>query len=218
MMRKVKSLLRKVKAIASKKDDRYPNLTSLIKQHRCKRIMEIGTWNGQHAKEMIRAAQKRFPKNEVEYYGFDLFELMTNDKFKEEFAKIPPSMKEVKSELETTGAKITLFKGDTNDTLPRHGKDLPKMDFIFIDGGHSIKTIENDWKHTRKLMSSNTIVVFDDYFKNNESEVEGIGCQSLIDSLDPKTYDIEFLKPECHFKKEWGTLNVVMVKVTLKAK
>jgi len=30
--------------------------------------------------------------------------------------------------------------------------DLPKMDLVFIYGGHSIETIENDWRYTQKIM------------------------------------------------------------------
>jgi hypothetical protein len=42
------------------------------------------------------------------------------------------------------GAKIFLFKGDTREVLPKVVNTLPMMDFIFIDSGHSLETIEND--------------------------------------------------------------------------
>ena len=125
-------------------------------------------------------------------------------------------IEDVRTKLESSGAKVNLFKGDTNITLGKQHKKLPKMDFIFIDGGHSIKTIENDWKHSRMMMHEKTVVVFDDYFKNNEPEVRGVGCQTLINSLDKNKYDVEFLEPEDHFEKGWGTLNIRMVKVTPK--
>jgi predicted O-methyltransferase YrrM len=195
--------------------DRYPNLFRLIRENKAKRIMEIGTWNGEHALQMIATAQKHHPKSKVEYYGFDLFESMTSDKFDEEYAKMPPAMKEVENKLQKSGASVKLFMGDTNVTLKKNLKSLPRMDFIFIDGGHSIKTIENDWRYSSRLMHKSTTVVLDDYFRNTEPEVRGVGCQSLIDGLDRKKYHVEILEPECHFKKDWGTLNIRMVKVIL---
>jgi hypothetical protein len=53
------------------------------------RIMEIGTYDGEHAKQTIETAKKLFPANEVEYYGFDLFELFDEHKLKEELSKKP---------------------------------------------------------------------------------------------------------------------------------
>jgi len=54
---------------------KYKYLFEIIRNNKCRRIMEIGTWNGEHALQMIEEAKKNFAPNEVEYYGFDLFEL-----------------------------------------------------------------------------------------------------------------------------------------------
>lgn len=196
--------------------DRYPNLYKTIKESGATKLMEIGTWNGDHGKEMIITAQLRSPKKKISYYGFDLFELMDKDNFEKEYAKIPPSMNEVKEKLSATGANVKLFKGNTNKTLPENYKKLPKMDFIFIDGGHSVDTIKNDWKYSEKLMHKDTVVIFDDYFRNTEDDVKGVGCQYLIDKLDTKTYEAIILEPECYYKKSWGTLRTSMVKVIKK--
>jgi hypothetical protein len=60
------------------------------------------------------------------------------------------------------GAKIFLFKGDTREVLPKVVNTLPMMDFIFIDGGHSLETMENDWRYAQVVMGLNTFVVFDE--------------------------------------------------------
>ena len=40
---------------------------------------------------------------------------------------------------------------------------MPKMDVIFIDGGHSEKVVGEDWEWCRKLMHWGTRCFFDDY-------------------------------------------------------
>jgi hypothetical protein len=97
--------------------------------------MEIGTWNGEHASQMIEEAKKNFAPEEIEYHGFDLFELLDDKTTSEEYAKIPPTLEAVRKKLAKTDAKISLYKGYTKETLPKVINDLQKMDFIFIDGG-----------------------------------------------------------------------------------
>lgn len=76
-----KSWKRTVKKIAGKSDipKRYKYWIELIKLNRCKKIMEIGTYNGENAMRMIKAAKRFHRSDRIEYYGFDLFELMINE-------------------------------------------------------------------------------------------------------------------------------------------
>lgn len=173
--------------------------------------MEIGTWNGNNAVKMIEAAKFHHLSNEIEYYGFDLFESFDNFKLKEEHSKMPPSFDVVQAKLKETGARIFLYKGDTHDTLPKIIGKLPAMDFVFIDGGHSLKTIENDWRYVQKIMKQQTIVVFDDYWNVTEA-----GCKKLISSLNRDEFNIEVLPPKDKFRYKWGILEINLVKVTRK--
>lgn len=45
--------------------------------------------------------------------------------------------------------KFALHEGYTRDTLPSFREANPtfRAEFVFIDGGHSIDTIANDWEH-----------------------------------------------------------------------
>ena len=46
-------------------------------------------------------------------------------------------------------------------------------------------------------MNPKTIVIFDDYYRNKEDFIiNKLGCNQIINSLDPSIYKIEFLKPE----------------------
>lgn len=159
---------------------------------------------------MIKAAQK-YHRN-ITYYGFDLFEEVTESKIKEELSKTLPSISivEVEAKLKKSGAKIHLFKGSTVKTLPQTVKRLPKMDFIFIDGGRSLEIIANDWKYASRLMHKQTFVIFDDYYEDKEDT----GAKPIIDKIDRQSYNVCVLQPQDLFTKDWGELKINCVQVT----
>jgi predicted O-methyltransferase YrrM len=168
---------------------RYNALYAIADEIRPHRIMEIGTWIGERAERMIQTAQKYYPPQEIEYYGFDLFETMEAKKFAVEMSKQPPSQEEVEERLSKTGVRVHLYKGDTIEILPRVTEKLPNMDLIFIDGGHSIETIANDWKYASRLMGPQTVVVFDDYWPDRLDA----GAKPIVDAIDREHYDVRLL-------------------------
>lgn len=187
---------------------RYRYLFEFIRDNRCKKIMEIGTWNGEHALQMIEVA-KKFYGTEVEYYGFDLFEFLDKKTYYlKELPKIPPTLEEVRNKLKKTNCKSILFQGDTKEILPKVVKNLPKMDFIFIDGGHSIETIENDWGYAQQLMTKDTILIFDDYWNRSDA-----GCKKIVEKIDKIKFNVEILPIQDKFIKRRGILTINFVKV-----
>jgi len=192
---------------------RYKHLFRTVDRCKARHIMEIGTWNGNHAVAMIKVAKKYWLPGEIEYYGFDLFEDADEKTIEVEISKKPSLYNEVKEKLEKTGAKINLYKGNTLNTLPETVKDLPKMDFIFIDGGHSIETVQNDWNYSKQLIHDKTMVIFDDYWNMEDS-----GCNKIVDSIDRREFLVEILQPTDKFKKKWGTLYINFVKVIKRTK
>ena len=224
IMKQIKSLIpkswkRTIKKVAGKLSEpkRYKYCVELIHSNRCKKIMEIGTYNGENAMRMIKAAGRFHRPDTIEYYGFDLFELMDEKTLKKEVSKKPPTVDNVKTKLQNTGAQINLFKGFTHQTLPRFISTMPVMDFILIDGGHSINTISNDWKYAKKLMDQNTLVVFDDYWSGDYGKHKNAGCQHLIDRLDRNEFNVTILPEQDIFQTKSGTLkiNYVLVKKAL---
>ena len=191
---------------------RYQYLFETIDQKHCRHIMEIGTWSGRRALQMIERAKKFHPAEEIEYYGFDLFELMTKEVNKEELSKKPPTQEEVQKLLSSTGARISLFQGFTQNTLPQVLGKLPEMDMIFIDGGHSLETIANDWNYSQQLMGRNTVVIFDDYYFDHDD----VGCKPIIEAIDPNEYEVTILPRRDRFLKTWGILSINFVKVEKK--
>jgi len=190
---------------------RYVQIFSEIERVQPRNIMEVGTWNGVRAKNMIQHASKFCKTAEIQYIGFDLFKTMTKELYAHEISKMPPSREEVFAYLETSGAKINLYAGYTQDTMRMVGS-LPKVDFVFIDGGHATDTVLNDWKGVQKVMHDKTVVIFDDYWQNRKD-----GPKVVIDTIDRNIFNVEILpKIDVFFNPDFGRLVISLVKVTLK--
>lgn len=189
LFRKIKSRLLRPK--------RYWQIFWFIIRIKPRKIMEIGTWTGDRALTMIRLAKRYHSAQDIDYYGFDLFGSMTEERFVEEISKWPPTQQEAYQKLHATGVSVHLFQGNTMEVLPEVAANLPKMDLIFIDGGHSLATIANDWKYGSQLMHAGTVVIFDDYWPDR---TDG-GCKVTVDGMDRNQYDVKILRWGDHFKK-----------------
>jgi len=149
-------------------------LNDHIKRNKCKRLMEIGVYDGENARGMIEAAKENFSPEEIEYYGFDYFE-------------DEGLYWKVYKKLEETGCKFKLFRGDSKATLPQHVDELPIMDLIFIDGGKSYETAKSDWENCRKLMGKHTVVFVHNY--------EFSGVKRMVDEIPREEYIVEIIHP-----------------------
>jgi predicted O-methyltransferase YrrM len=161
---------------------RYTQITSLLERLMPHSVLEVGTWNGARAVEMLHFSDV--------YYGFDLFEEATEETDKEEFNVKPHySIADVARRLQSvrypTRKEFYLYKGNTRDTLPRFALDTPnKIDFVWLDGGHSVETIRSDWENIRKVLSDWAIVLFDDYYTGMpEEKLDKVGCNRVVENL-----------------------------------
>jgi len=184
--------------------------------------MEIGTWNGRHAAQMLECALSIADGAVVEYHGFDLFEdFDTSCVTSEELKKIPPSLEDVRQSLETfteRGAKVYLYKGDSEEVIPKLLDKLPKFDLIFIDGGHFYKTVMSDWSCAQQLMHEQTVVIFDDYMNPEAIQHLGMEVNAAIDSIDRNVYDVKLLAPVDTYRRDWGVLKSRLAMVTHKTR
>ena len=144
-------------------------LNEFITENRCKRIMEIGVYNGENAVSMIDTAVKIHPADEVEYYGFDFFSSYNTER--------------IGKKLEALGCKYRLFKGNTMDTVPEAAKFLPLMDLVFIDGGKSYREAVSDWEGSSRLMHERTGV-----FVHNVG-FSGVG--RMVDDIPRIRFNVE---------------------------
>lgn len=194
--------------------DRYSNLTAAIDEIyargvRYLRFLEIGTYDGVRASSLFRH-WRQFPgKPLAGYYGFDMFAEMTLERARAEFSKskLPPAREVVADRISREGVVPNLFQGNTHETLPKFVPELPEMHLIFVDGGHSLETIQSDWNAIQSLIGTETIVILDDYYCNRRD----YGCKVLVDGLGPK-FRVTHLDPVDHIFST--KLEIRMIRVT----
>ncbi len=163
---------------------RYQKIVDLVGEVKPATIVEIGVYNGERAKLMSAEALRYRPR--VKYKGYDLFEDASLETDAAEFnAKRNHSVAIVSARLEAfkkehRGFSYKLIKGNTNDTLK--GIHL-KPDFAFIDGGHSVLTIYNDYEAVR----DSGFVLFDDYYLPNATgqcpDTKLFGANEVVDEM-----------------------------------
>lgn len=186
---------------------RYAQLLDIIDEIKPSDIVEIGTWNGNRAIQMIQQAARHTPMDEIFYQGFDLFETQTGEQFRREYSKYGCAKGVVSRRIKATGASANLVEGDTNETV----ENLMPADLYFVDGGHSERTVKGDAAKVFEMADKNAVVIFDDYY--HAGKPEGVGCNVVIDELNLYEFEIEHLP--VHTLAEDGR-DIGMVKVRLK--
>ena len=158
-------------------------LLKIISEKRPKNFLEVGVFCGVTSRNICEQLDN-IHGVDFSYIGFDLFgektnqesdevapEYMKSQKFSNPFKHIYynfllkenlNSKKSVEKFLRKYKKNINLVKGDTNKTLKQ--TDLSKIDFAFIDGGHSYKTTYNDLSILYSSMKNKSkTIICDDY-------------------------------------------------------
>lgn len=164
---------------------RYDYLLKLIAEHKPETILEIGTWNGNRA--LILAEEALKYRKKVHYIGYDLFQNANEQTDKEEFnVKKHFTVKEVSQKLNTfkikyNGFTFELHAGNTRDTLKP-----TKVDFVWLDGGHSVETIRSDYENVKE----SKLIAFDDYYLPDDTgysiDIKNFGANVICDELNCK--------------------------------
>jgi predicted O-methyltransferase YrrM len=196
------------------KYSRYKYLYQIIADIKPKKILEIGIYNGKRTKEIINVAQVYNKK--IDYYGFDLFEDINKVKINNELSKKPKSVKEINNLIKSNfnNVNLSLIKGDTKITLKKFLKKKIKIDFVFIDGGHSLSTIRSDWQNIKQLIHNKSVIVFDDYYHDKEI-IKKFGCNKIINDLD-KSFSFQVLPSSDYISEFNKYFKNSLVKVTKK--
>lgn len=157
---------------------RYRYLLELVREKQPKAILEVGTWNGRRALEMLMLSP------DSKYYGFDLFEDATAETDAvEKNVKPHHSLRSVRAYLK--GFDVELYKGNTRQTLSQFTKPV---DFVWLDGGHSVETIRSDWNNVKRCLEPGATVLFDDYYI--DIDTQDVGCNEVIKDLKHEVIDI----------------------------
>jgi predicted O-methyltransferase YrrM len=149
---------------------RYERLIQEVYRRQPKAILEVGTWNGERALQMLQASPG------AKYYGFDLFETATRKTDAEEKNVKPHySLAAIKARL--TGYDAKLYKGNTRETLAEFNEPV---DFAWIDGGHSVETIRSDLANVLRVLIPGGAVFLDDYYSGG-IDTEQYGCNKVVE-------------------------------------
>ena len=140
-------------------------------------FLEIGVFHGVTARNICELLYQ-IHKNDFKYIGLDLFE--ENDENKSEvipstlfsnplkniyFKYIkkqnPYSKEAVEDLLKKFKNNVSLIKGNSKSVLKKI--DMSKIDYVFLDGGHSYPTVKNDLECCLDVVLSNGTILCDDY-------------------------------------------------------
>ena len=158
-------------------------LLQIILEKKPKHFLEVGVFCGVTSRNVCETLNFIHHGN-FSYLGFDLFgeklnknlhevepEYIKNQKFSNPLKHIYynlllkenlNSIESIKKFLKKFEKNINLVKGDTNKTLKL--EDLNKIDFAFIDGGHSYETTYNDLNILYSSMKGKSkTIICDDY-------------------------------------------------------
>ena len=157
-------------------------LIEIVGEKKPQHFLEIGVFCGVTSRNICEFLNLLHQGN-FTYTGIDLFgddnndnnekkpEYITQQKFSNPLKHIYynlylkenlNSLKSVKKFLEKFENKINLYKGNSNNVLK--DLDIKKIDFAFIDGGHSYQTTLNDLETVHQNMKGKKgTIVCDDY-------------------------------------------------------
>ena len=148
---------------------------------------------GNSAVRMVAKAQEF--NDEIFYYGFDLFEFMTDDYKEHEFhGKSHCDFSTPSRRLKKTGCKYKLKAGNTRKTLKKFSPDR-QIDFIYIDGAHDYQSVLQDLEYYLPKVKKNGLMGGHDYNKFYEPYEDVIRAVNQVVGQPNKIFpDTSWLK------------------------
>ena len=142
-----------------------------------KNFLEVGVFHGVTARNVCELLHS-IHKKDFKYIGLDLFseneenlgEIIPSTKFNNPLKKIyfkyilkkdPYSIEAVSELLKKFKNNVQLVKGNSNNFLKKI--DMAKIDYVFLDGGHTYETVKNDLKYSAPVLENNGTILCDDY-------------------------------------------------------
>jgi len=174
-------------------------LLDLVKMYKPKHILEIGVLEGATSRNFCELL-KRINGNNFNYTGIDLFNLDLDKNNKKEFTPVsnkfsnpfkffyfkyilklnPNSIEAVNHLLKKFVHSIKLYRGYSDKILSQ--LEAKNIDFVFLDGGHSYKTVKKDLLILIKKLKKNSIIICDDY------NIQHYGVKKAVDEIKNEHY------------------------------
>jgi len=188
-----------------KKDLNSANiLMSEIEKYKPLNVLEVGVFQGVTSRNICEKL-KIIHGDNFSFTGIDLFEDTSKDLDKKEMTskhnklsnplkhllfniilkKDLNSLDAVNSLLKKFGASIKLLKGLSEIQLTKF--DLEKIDFVFLDGGHSYETVRKDLDLIISKLKKGKIIICDDYDQVH------YGVKKAVDELRENVTEIKNL-------------------------
>ena len=186
-------------------------LLKIISEKKPKHFLEVGVFCGVTSRNICELLNN-IHDGDFSFTGFDLF----GEKIKHDINEVEPeyvksqkfsnplkhiyynlllnenlnSIESIKKFLKKFEKNISLVKGDSNKTLEQ--TDLSKIDFAFIDGGHSYETTYSDLSVLYSSMKKKSkTIVCDDYIDASYiTEVK----KAVDDFVKEKNLSLEIIK------------------------
>ena len=175
-----------------------------IDNYKPKIFLEVGVFQGVTARNVCEKLNSIY-KGNFEYHGIDIFEdsnkILEQKEMTTKHNRISNpinnlifnfilkqnlnSYNSVSKLLKKFEKNIYLYRGLSSDMLPK--TNISKIDFVFLDGGHSYETVKNDLSLILKNIKKNKIIVCDDYNQKN------YGVKKAVDELFGKVTEIKEL-------------------------
>ena len=142
-----------------------------------KNFLEVGVFYFVTARNVCELLYS-IHKSDFRYIGLDLFGQSDENKdeiipstnfnnplkeiyFKYILRKNPYSLEAVSELLKKFKQNVHLIKGNSNRLLQKI--DMSKIDYVFLDGGHTYETVKNDLYYSKPVLDNNGTILCDDY-------------------------------------------------------
>ena len=176
-------------------------LLNEIKNYKPKNFLEIGVFQGVTSRNVCEML-KKLHDNNFKYYGVDIFEdsdektdlkesTLKSNKISNPFKHLIfniilrqnlNSFESVRKLLKKFKSNVFLIKGFSHEAILKI--DISKIEFVFLDGGHSYETVKEDLRLILKDIKKNMIIICDDY------DQVGYGVKRAVDELKNQVTDI----------------------------
>ncbi len=171
----VEKLLGKNTNISSHRSEHYELLMAVSKRHKPKRILEIGTAEGDFTVFLATI----FPDAEIETIDLpssdNRFWNATTELSSTKGAKVSSS------EVEERDAKLSKFSNirfrETN-SLALTFQETDKYDLIWVDGDHTYPVVSIDIANALRLLNVGGMLGFDDIYETPQTNYQWVGQES----------------------------------------
>ena len=147
---------------------RYDNVTQAIEatinnslKTKVHRLVHFGVFDAALSSKMV-SLTKSLGRTNIEFYGFDLFEDMTQNVNQYEYgsSRLPSNRDDSRKRITAAGAtKVQLVKGDSKLTVPQAAGSIGLAAVVVIDGGASPETVANDFANALSFSYEKTKIV-----------------------------------------------------------